>query len=248
MQSRLTELPGSLAKLRAQWEQLSASTNLAASLENVRAGLAAVSAAHAELQPLFAPLADGDIRVGALSRDFERLLAAVSALTSAAASAPLDASLVVSLAAQATQLLERLSALQTQESPDADGDGDGDVRCSQATATTTADEDAPVAAASSAMAAGDDVDASKKRVLVRATAPPAPGSTVRRRQQQQQQQQQERNAHAVAVWRKVRSRLEGREGRDGGRRAVATQVSQLIGEATSEDNLCAMFEGWSAWI
>jgi serine/threonine-protein kinase SMG1 len=30
--------------------------------------------------------------------------------------------------------------------------------------------------------------------------------------------------------------------------SVAEQVEQLIGQATSMDNLAAMYEGWTAWI
>jgi PI-3-kinase-related kinase SMG-1 len=75
---------------------------------------------------------------------------------------------------------------------------------------------------------------------------------------------QEKNAHAVAVWKRVRAKLEGRgnssSGGSGGiggsksdsngqrHMSVAEQVEKTIREATSNENLSVMFEGWTAWI
>ena len=69
---------------------------------------------------------------------------------------------------------------------------------------------------------------------------------------------QEKNAHAVAVWKRVRAKLDGRAvssrgggSSDGGavqRMSIAEQVDRTIREATSNEHLSVMFEGWTAWI
>jgi hypothetical protein len=61
---------------------------------------------------------------------------------------------------------------------------------------------------------------------------------------------QERNAYAVNMLRRVRNKLDGKvdvTDRDK-RLSVADQVQSVIDQATSPDNLAAMFEGWTAWI
>jgi len=69
---------------------------------------------------------------------------------------------------------------------------------------------------------------------------------------------QEKNAHAVAVWKRVRSKLDGRavssragSGASSGseqRMTVSEQVDRTIREATANEKLSVMFEGWTAWI
>jgi len=77
---------------------------------------------------------------------------------------------------------------------------------------------------------------------------------------------QEKSAHAVAIWKRVRAKLDGRDsssssggggggggsansGSSGGAKTtVAEQVERSIAAAASPDNLCAMYEGWTAWI
>lgn len=59
---------------------------------------------------------------------------------------------------------------------------------------------------------------------------------------------QDRNAHAVGVWKRVRAKLEGKDSDSGRRRSVAEQVEKTIREATSADNLCRLYEGWTPWI
>jgi hypothetical protein len=59
--------------------------------------------------------------------------------------------------------------------------------------------------------------------------------------------EQERNAQATTVWRRVRAKLEGRDG-DGGRRSVGEQVDALVKDATADARLCMMYEGWAPWI
>lgn len=63
-----------------------------------------------------------------------------------------------------------------------------------------------------------------------------------------EQHSREKNAYAVSVVRRVRTKLEGRD-MDGSRHlSVAEQVDYLLRQATSIDNLCNMYEGWTPWI
>ncbi|KAJ7561858.1 hypothetical protein O6H91_03G044300 [Diphasiastrum complanatum] len=58
----------------------------------------------------------------------------------------------------------------------------------------------------------------------------------------------ERNPYAVSVLNRVRTKLEGRD-TDGNRPLhVSEQVDHLLRQATSIDNLCNMYEGWTPWI
>jgi len=58
---------------------------------------------------------------------------------------------------------------------------------------------------------------------------------------------QERNTYAVNILKRVKSKLEGRDGGDG-KQSVAEQVDWVIKQAISVDNLAVMYEGWTAWI
>ncbi|KAJ3395407.1 Serine/threonine-protein kinase smg1 [Lobulomyces angularis] len=57
-------------------------------------------------------------------------------------------------------------------------------------------------------------------------------------------QAHERNVYASNMLKTVRSKLEG----DVGRLNITDQVSLVINQATSVDNLSMMYEGWMAWI
>nr|CAB3266393.1 serine/threonine-protein kinase SMG1 [Phallusia mammillata] len=59
---------------------------------------------------------------------------------------------------------------------------------------------------------------------------------------------QERNYFAVSVWRKVKTKLDGRDAETGKRLQAAEQVDHVISEATSLDNLSMLYEGWTAWV
>ncbi|TPX41406.1 hypothetical protein SeMB42_g05495 [Synchytrium endobioticum] len=59
---------------------------------------------------------------------------------------------------------------------------------------------------------------------------------------------QERNAHAIQALKRVRAKLDGRDGGDSHRLGVAEQVDMIIKQATSVDNLAVMYEGWMPWI
>ncbi|KAL6068818.1 Serine/threonine-protein kinase smg1 [Balamuthia mandrillaris] len=77
---------------------------------------------------------------------------------------------------------------------------------------------------------------------------------------------QERNTYAVKVLKRVKAKLEGRhlQASSSSREAASStasssistppplsvpeQVDQVILEATNVDNLCTMYEGWTAWI
>lgn len=58
---------------------------------------------------------------------------------------------------------------------------------------------------------------------------------------------QEKSAHAVGIWKRVRAKLEGVDSSKG-KLGVAEQVERTIAAAKSSENLCVMYEGWSAWI
>ncbi|CAK8695398.1 unnamed protein product [Clavelina lepadiformis] len=59
---------------------------------------------------------------------------------------------------------------------------------------------------------------------------------------------QERNYFAMSVWRKVKSKLDGKDQESGKRMMVTEQVDHVITEATSLDNLALLYEGWTAWV
>ncbi|EDO48437.1 predicted protein [Nematostella vectensis] len=59
---------------------------------------------------------------------------------------------------------------------------------------------------------------------------------------------QQRNTYAISVWRRVKAKLEGRDLDPTKRMSVTDQVDLVIRESTSLDNLCQMYEGWTAWV
>ncbi|XP_037938789.1 serine/threonine-protein kinase Smg1 [Teleopsis dalmanni] len=62
------------------------------------------------------------------------------------------------------------------------------------------------------------------------------------------QAEQKLNVHAVAVWRKVRAKLEGRDPDSNKRNTVAEQVDYIIQDAMNRDNLALLYEGWTPWV
>ncbi|XP_071733671.1 uncharacterized protein [Rutidosis leptorrhynchoides] len=57
-----------------------------------------------------------------------------------------------------------------------------------------------------------------------------------------------KNAYAVSVLRRVEMKIEGRHIADKRDINIAEQVDYLLRQATSVDNLCNMYEGWTPWI
>ncbi|PWA94247.1 protein kinase-like domain-containing protein [Artemisia annua] len=57
-----------------------------------------------------------------------------------------------------------------------------------------------------------------------------------------------KNAYAVSVLRRVEMKIEGRDITDNRDISIAEQVDNLLRQATSADNLCNMYEGWTPWI
>ncbi|KAF0699874.1 Aste57867_9584 [Aphanomyces stellatus] len=55
---------------------------------------------------------------------------------------------------------------------------------------------------------------------------------------------QERNTYGMHVLKRVKDKLDG----EATKQSVEEQVHWLIGQATSVDNLCQMYEGWTPWI
>jgi len=59
---------------------------------------------------------------------------------------------------------------------------------------------------------------------------------------------QARNSFAVSVIRRIKSKLEGKDFDLNTKMSVSEQVDKIIQQATDIDNLCVMYEGWTAWI
>ncbi|KAM0938032.1 putative non-specific serine/threonine protein kinase [Dioscorea sansibarensis] len=58
----------------------------------------------------------------------------------------------------------------------------------------------------------------------------------------------EKNSYALSVLRQVELKLEGRENDEFRSMTISEQVDYLLKQATSIDNLCNMYEGWTPWI
>ncbi|DAZ97522.1 TPA: hypothetical protein N0F65_009790, partial [Lagenidium giganteum] len=61
---------------------------------------------------------------------------------------------------------------------------------------------------------------------------------------------QQKNQHGIQVLQRIDEKLSGLKdsSRDQQPMSIENQASWLIGEATSVDNLCMMYEGWTPWI
>ncbi|KAM3220199.1 hypothetical protein P3S67_019940 [Capsicum chacoense] len=57
-----------------------------------------------------------------------------------------------------------------------------------------------------------------------------------------------KNTYALSILRRVEMKLDGRDVADNREMSVAEQVDYLLKQATSVDNLCNMYEGWTPWI
>jgi ataxia telangiectasia mutated family protein len=56
------------------------------------------------------------------------------------------------------------------------------------------------------------------------------------------------NADAARAVLRVKQKLEGVAGGEGGALGVAAQVDELLAQAQDPELLCRMFVGWSAWM
>ncbi|XP_039015220.1 serine/threonine-protein kinase SMG1-like [Hibiscus syriacus] len=57
-----------------------------------------------------------------------------------------------------------------------------------------------------------------------------------------------KNSYAMSVLRRVEMKLDGRDITDRRKLSIAEQVDYLLKQATSVDNLCSVYEGWTPWI
>ncbi|XP_027910249.1 serine/threonine-protein kinase SMG1-like [Vigna unguiculata] len=57
-----------------------------------------------------------------------------------------------------------------------------------------------------------------------------------------------KNAYALSVLRRVEMKIDGRDISESREIDIAEQVDYLLKQATSVDNLCNMYEGWTPWI
>ncbi|CAO3626259.1 unnamed protein product [Mucor hiemalis] len=56
------------------------------------------------------------------------------------------------------------------------------------------------------------------------------------------------NPHVVKIMKRIRSKLEGVDFNVKHKMSVSEQVARSIDQATSIDNLCLMYEGWTSWV
>ncbi|GAB2250394.1 hypothetical protein Droror1_Dr00016644 [Drosera rotundifolia] len=57
-----------------------------------------------------------------------------------------------------------------------------------------------------------------------------------------------KNAFAISILRQIEMKLDGRDMSENRETTIAEQVDHLLKQATSIDNLCNMYEGWTPWI
>ncbi|XP_027356375.1 serine/threonine-protein kinase SMG1-like isoform X2 [Abrus precatorius] len=57
-----------------------------------------------------------------------------------------------------------------------------------------------------------------------------------------------KNAYALSVLKRVEMKIDGRDISESRAIGIAEQVDYLLKQATSVDNLCNMYEGWTPWI
>ncbi|PRQ23388.1 putative non-specific serine/threonine protein kinase [Rosa chinensis] len=57
-----------------------------------------------------------------------------------------------------------------------------------------------------------------------------------------------KNPYAMSILRRVELKLDGRDISDNREISISEQVDYLLKQATSVDNLCNMYEGWTPWI
>ncbi|KAL2328900.1 hypothetical protein Fmac_022327 [Flemingia macrophylla] len=57
-----------------------------------------------------------------------------------------------------------------------------------------------------------------------------------------------KNAYALSVLRRVEMKIDGQDISESRKIGIAEQVDYLLRQATSVDNLCNMYEGWTPWI
>ncbi|XP_058069212.1 uncharacterized protein LOC131218594 isoform X2 [Magnolia sinica] len=57
-----------------------------------------------------------------------------------------------------------------------------------------------------------------------------------------------KNAYALSVLRRIEMKLDGQDIEENRQMNISEQVDHLLKQATSIDNLCNMYEGWTPWI
>ncbi|KAG5682801.1 hypothetical protein PVAND_012129 [Polypedilum vanderplanki] len=62
------------------------------------------------------------------------------------------------------------------------------------------------------------------------------------------QKEQRKNVYAVSVWRRIRSKLEGRDPDSNKSSRVQEQVDWIIREAQNQENLALLYEGFTSWV
>lgn len=131
-------------------------------------------------------------------------------------------SLLSELAQHATDRVQG-DDMEDQESSDDEDDEAMSVAATMEDQRPQDNKTRPTSAAAAAVAA--------------VTAQPQPASSTAR------------NTTAMSVLRRVREKLEGTDGQAStAKMTVAAQVEWVIREATAPDNLCKLYEGWTAWI
>lgn len=62
------------------------------------------------------------------------------------------------------------------------------------------------------------------------------------------QKEQRKNVYAVSVWRRIRSKIEGRDPDPNKSSRVQEQVDWMIREALNQENLALLYEGFTSWV
>ena len=57
-----------------------------------------------------------------------------------------------------------------------------------------------------------------------------------------------RNIHGINILMRVKQKLDGRDPDPNRKASVQEQVGWVIQEATSQDNLVQLYEGWTPWV
>ena len=60
--------------------------------------------------------------------------------------------------------------------------------------------------------------------------------------------EQVRNVYAISALKRIKAKLQGTDFGNSSKSSVSQQVDRVIDSATNIDNLCVLYEGWTAWI
>ncbi|GIY22261.1 hypothetical protein CDAR_374792 [Caerostris darwini] len=59
---------------------------------------------------------------------------------------------------------------------------------------------------------------------------------------------QERNTYATNVWKRIKMKLDGKDPDPSKKASISEQVDFVIKQATNQENLAVLYEGWTPWV